>query len=189
MKALLFIFASMTSCLAFAQYKTPTIAFNEKIEFSDDVEFENLQLSIDRQLKTYRALSAKTTITYGDDLYSIGELIQGLELFAELARKYADCRENMIQPDLFTSNQQICLDAFNKSINQSFVMYRPHLIKGDEGFGSKDPALFTSYYSPDLDGSLEQTEVYKYPVYSNPGAKLEKLFTRNEILLDLAFKE
>jgi membrane-bound lytic murein transglycosylase A len=189
LKAFLLVLFLKISCLAFAQYTTPTIEYNQKIEFSDDIEFENLQLSIDRQLKTYKLLPAKTSITYGRDGYSIAELIRGLELFLQLTRQYSECRKTMVPPDLFTTNQQICLDKFNSTINQHYVLYRPLLVNGDDGYASSEPALFTSYYSPDLDGSLEQTEEYKYPVYSNPGSKLEKLFTRNEILLDLAFKD
>lgn len=55
------------------------------------------------------------------------------------------------------------------------LFFRPVLIGGDE------PALFTGYFEPELQGSRIRTERYRYPVYRMPPDVEEPWHTRREI--------
>lgn len=57
------------------------------------------------------------------------------------------------------------------------MFFRPVLVGGDE------PALFTGYFEPELNGSLTANDVYKYPIYKLPSDIVagEPWFTRAEI--------
>lgn len=48
-------------------------------------------------------------------------------------------------------------------------------------FGGDDPALFTGYFEPELEGSLTRTNRFRYPVYSLPPEVTGLWRTREEI--------
>ncbi|MDW4498083.1 murein transglycosylase A [Sulfitobacter sp. D35] len=74
----------------------------------------------------------------------------------------------------------VCAFAATDPDPKSFfeLLFRPVLI--EDG----DPALFTGYFEPELDGSLVETPRFRYPVYAMPPeARTASLwFTRREIL-------
>ena len=55
------------------------------------------------------------------------------------------------------------------------LFFRPVLVGGD------DPALFTGYFEPELDGSLTPTSRYRYPLYRLPDDPDLRRLTRREI--------
>jgi len=55
------------------------------------------------------------------------------------------------------------------------LFFRPVLIGGD------DPALFTGYFEPELNGSLRRTATYRYPLYRLPPEVAGVWRTRREI--------
>jgi len=72
---------------------------------------------------------------------------------------------NATCPDLDAPEwQAVCAYATTKPDARSFfeVLFRPVLI--EDG----DPALFTGYYEPELDGARAPSERFKYPLYRLP---------------------
>lgn len=55
------------------------------------------------------------------------------------------------------------------------LFFRPVLI------GGEDPALFTGYYEPELEGSRTRTERFRYPIYRMPPEVTDRWLTRAEI--------
>lgn len=55
------------------------------------------------------------------------------------------------------------------------LFFRPVLVDGD------DPALFTGYFEPELDGSLTRTARFRYPLYRLPDTPALRRLTRSQI--------
>ncbi|MBW1858324.1 MAG: MltA domain-containing protein, partial [Deltaproteobacteria bacterium] len=51
---------------------------------------------------------------------------------------------------------------FNKDLREKFYLYKA------AGFWGSKKVLFTGYFEPIFDGSLESDSVYKYPLYRRP---------------------
>lgn len=72
---------------------------------------------------------------------------------------------------------RLCAVAQQRPVAQTFfeLFFRPVLI------GSDQPALFTGYFEPELQGSRVETERFRYPVYRMPPDVEEPWHTRREI--------
>ncbi len=73
--------------------------------------------------------------------------------------------------------QSLCAIADTAPDARSFfeLFFRPVL------FGGEDPALFTGYFEPELDGSLTRTARYRYPLYRLPPEVQGRWLSRREI--------
>ncbi len=72
----------------------------------------------------------------------------------------------------------LCALATNQKNARTFfeLFFRPVLIEDGE------PALFTGYFEPELHGSREKTDKYRYPIYSKPADLNGQLYyTRRQI--------
>ncbi len=138
--------------------------------FSDDLNFENMTLAIDRQIQSLMTAS----IDYaGNDLYVADLLIRSLDYFRLLVVKAKDCLES--------KGQKNCLNDFNRTIKKEFKVYVP-----DHGLLKtiSEDVKFTAYYSPLMKGSLTPSEEYPYAFYSTPQEESLRTLTRVEIDLD-----
>ncbi|MFO7920953.1 MAG: murein transglycosylase A [Nioella sp.] len=72
---------------------------------------------------------------------------------------------------------RLCAVAQQRPVARTFfeLFFRPVLIGGDQ------PALFTGYFEPELQGSRVETERFRYPVYRMPPDVEEPWHTRREI--------
>lgn len=165
MKALITIFC-LLSCSVWAQEITPTQRLHQTVVFADDMNFENLDLAIERQLTSFNRIGLKGQIRFGTVNYPKSVLKDSLVLFQQLANKARECKKS--------NPENICMDRFNADLNEKFAIYVP--IVGKKRAQTK----FTSYYSPDLHGSRVPTEKYKRAIYAKPSAPHDN-YTRVEI--------
>lgn len=157
MFAFIFLFATF----AFAEV-TPTTRLNQSVSFADDMQFENLDLAIERQLASFASRGLSGTIKFGTKNYPKTVLKDSLVLLKQIADAAQECK--------LSNPENVCLDMFNKQVNEKFSIYVPVPGKKEPGYRKKATTHFTSYYSPDLHGSRVRTEKYKNPIYRKPDA-------------------
>jgi membrane-bound lytic murein transglycosylase A len=153
----------------------PMAKVNQSLNFQDDLDFENMQLAIERQLKSFARLDMKAKIKLGAETYERKVLKDGLEHFLILTTKLQNCLKN--------SNEDACYDDFSRQVNQQFHIYRPLPLSSEQGYATGQ-TLFTAYYSPDLHASRTKTQVYKNPIYKMPKDPKLKGLSRVEIDFD-----
>ena len=111
--------------------------------FDDDLDQASLELAMERSLQYYDR-STTFLYRYGDKQYTARELKESLLAFRDIIRS----------PDAD--------ELKRKKIRETFDVYRA------TGFDKNGTVLFTGYYEPVLEGSLERTEMYRYPIYKTP---------------------
>lgn len=154
----------------------PTQRVYEPIEFTDDLDFDNMQKAIDRQIKQLSGLrSLKKKFKLGTLLYTRQHLKDSLVLFKTLVNDTKNC--------MLTSAASDCYQDLSAAVNKEFAVYKPIPAKGEAGFKT-GKTLFTSYYSPDLEGSKVKTEVYKNPIYAMPTDEALRKLSREKIDFD-----
>ena len=151
---------------------TPTRRLHQSVSFSDDLQFENLDLAIDRQIQSFDRIGLKGTIRFGTKNYPKTALKESLVLLKSIAKQTRDC--------LKANPGFLCMNDFNAQINEQFAIYVPVPAKGEAGYRKKQTTHFTSYYSPDLHGSRVPTEKYKRAIYRKPDAPHDN-YTRVDI--------
>jgi membrane-bound lytic murein transglycosylase A len=157
---------------SFAQEVTPTALFTQSMQFSDDLNLENLDLAISRQLRSYDQIGLKGTIQFGKTVYPKTVLRESLLLLKEISDSMKSC--------LKTNIEDVCLKLMNLDLNKKFTIYVPVPSEGEAGFGKKETTKFTSYYSPDVTGSRVQTERFKRAIFRKPTSPHDN-YTRVEI--------
>ncbi|MGB5155935.1 murein transglycosylase A [Desulfobacterium sp. N47] len=113
-------------------------------DFTDDMNYENLDESIRQSLSYLLKKPANYKFHFANDVYTASQMIASLENF----QKFIASRPSA--------------DDLRKYININYYVYKS---AGSNGNGE---VLFTGYYEPELEGSLLQSDIYKYPVYSIP---------------------
>ncbi len=169
MKTLMF-FASLIFAGQLLAEVTPTQRLYQSLNFADDLEFKNLDLAIERQLKSYENRSLKGTIKFGSKYYPKTVLKDSLVLLKTLTTEARLC--------LKSNPENLCLNAFNQEVNAKFALYIPLPGKREPGYRTKNSTKFTSYYSPDLHGSRVPTERFKRAIYRKPDQPSEQNHTR-----------
>lgn len=149
---------------------TPTARLNQSLTFSDDMQFEKLDLAIERQLNSFAVGGLAGTIKFGTKVYPKTILKDSLVLLQVLARDARDCMKS--------NPESVCLNMFNAEINARFAFYVPVPGKTEQGYRSKKTTQFTSYYSPDLHGSRVPTERFKRAIYKKPENPADQNYTR-----------
>jgi len=110
----------------------------------DDAETELLFLAASRTLEYYDRLPAGWQYRIGKTLYSVGELKESILFF--------------LQVWIDTGNPE----ERDRRIRGAFdIYYAP-------GGGEEGKVVTTGYYKPVLQGSLERTERFRYPLYGIP---------------------
>ncbi len=165
----------MSFCLSgFAQEVTPTSRVYQSIEFTDDLDFQNLSLAIDRQLTSYEVQGMGGTIKFGSVNYPKSVLKESLLLLKEITENGKEC--------LVEQTREYCHTQINTKLNASFLIYKPIPKKTEMGFRTgRNSTHFTSYYSPDLTGSRVKTEKYKHAIYKKPADESQQNYTRVQI--------
>lgn len=153
------------SLSAFAE-STPTTRLNQSVSFADDMMFQNLDLAIERQLKSFDEVGLSGTIKFGTKTYPKSVLKDSLLLLKEITTATKVC--------LKSNSEKTCMSDFNQQLNEKFAIYVPI------ASGKKTKTKFTSYYSPDLHGSRVPTEKYKRAIYAQPQAPHDN-YTRVQI--------
>lgn len=145
----------------------------EPIAFEDDIDFANLDMAIVRQLISYSRTGLKGNIKFGSRIYPKTILRDSLTLMKEIVARAQNCK--LKRPAL------VCQSQFSNEMNQKFAIYKPVPAKKEPGRGKSQTTKFTSYYSPDFNGSRVRTERFSRAIYSLPTEASDQNFTRVQI--------
>lgn len=121
-----------------------------EIVFLDDLEPASLETAIDRSVRFYEGRGRNKVYRIDDRDVDARQLKETLIAFRSLLRT-AGSPDNLA-----------------KKIAEEFDVYR---VAGSDDDGS---VLFTGYYEPLLEGSLQRTEKYRYPLYRAPPDLIRK---------------
>ncbi len=110
----------------------------------DDLNRESLDAAIGKSLRYYEAVMENITYRVGYDRVSARDMTESLQ---------------MLQAIIAGSDSE---EVKQKKLKEAFDVYKA---TGSDGKGS---VLFTGYFEPVMEGSLERTEEYRYPVYKTP---------------------
>lgn len=153
---------------SYRNYTTPTRKVDEsEIPFPffiDDMEFNNMDIAIKRQLEYFQRFRLLGTITFGNDSYPRSMLPISLQLFQRLYHTYRRC---MVQAQRSRDPKReniICKLDFHSFFLKYFNVYEPNVDLRQE-----KPVQFTGYYTLTILASRRRTHRFKYPIYSNPG--------------------
>lgn len=164
-------------------YLTPTKKLsNDQIPvFTDDLDFENMVLALDRQINRFKQIALNDDIVLGGETYKTSHLLKSLIRFKGLVENYLGCS--------LKKQKVICWQELNHEIRNQFHILSPQLKGGDKGFGEEDFAHFTSYYTPQLKVTRVPTKTHSNAIYNRP-RKNEPLArsTRHEIDFQGALK-
>ena len=172
---MIYCFVLLLSFSSFAQEKTPTERVYASMPFEDDLDFNHLNLAIERQLANYKKFGLKGTIQFGTKVYERSVLRDSLVLLQSLSNEAIKC--------MSVSDKSECIRDFSYELNQRFNIYRPLPASHERGYKEKK-TYFTSYYTPDFHGSYEQNHEYKNPIFKTPQDEVDRKLTRVEIDFD-----
>ena len=113
-------------------------------DFHDDLDIHSLSLAIENNFNYLNQLKDDTLFTYGPDEFSAEHVKKSLETFLTIAKQSSDSKE------------------FNLYLRKNFYLYKA------AGLWGSKKVLFTGYFEPIFDGSLERDSIYKYPIYRKP---------------------
>ena len=147
---------------------TPTVEISgSQITYEDDLNFELLDLAIQRQLDAFDAgVDLKGRVKFGETWYPKTILRDSLVLFQEIGRGARECMTEKMRGE--------CFERFNRAVRTRFRVYRP----------SVKSTRYTAYYSPDFEGSLAPSERFRVPLYRTPEDNALKESTRESILYE-----
>ena len=149
---LLIVFVALTGCARKVTYK-PGVAPPDRalmqvdasgLDFNDDLDIASLVLAIDRSLAYYDGAGRNQMFRIVDRLVGANQMKETLIAFRGILQS------------------NISVEQKKKRIAEDFLVLRA---VGANGDGS---IVFTGYYEPLLEGSLTQTNKYKYPLYKSP---------------------
>ena len=113
-------------------------------DFTDDMAIDGLDHAIFQSLTYLNRIARDHEFKFGNDRYSAAHLIRSLEMFRDFIKT----------PPIGTS-----LSDF---IQSRYILYRS---VGSDRTGN---VLFTGYYEPFLQGSRNESESFRFPVYKTP---------------------
>jgi len=112
--------------------------------FTDDMGYDGLEHSIRQSIDYLQKFPPEKIFAFDQDQYSASHMIRSLQNFLDFVH---------------TNPSDKNLKQFIKS---NFKVYK------SVGKGWRKEVLFTGYYEPSLQGSLEKTEEYRYPILARP---------------------
>jgi membrane-bound lytic murein transglycosylase A len=152
---------------------------NSSISFVDDLDFKNLNLAIERQLRSFQAEDMSKIVKMGSDEFTKADMKKSLLFFQKVVNKAIACLE--VEP------RDTCYANLNLVLNQNFMIYKPIPLEWEAGHGTNQ-TQFTAYYSPDLHGKLKPDHEYKHAIYALPKEPKLRRLTRVEIDFDKKLK-
>jgi len=113
-------------------------------KFSDDMIFDSLEHAIRQSLSYLSRLPSDYEFHFADDAFSPDHMIQSLEVFLDFIKTGPTGEE------------------LNQFIQSKYWLYQ------SVGSDEQRQVLFTGYYEPSLQGSLQQHDTFQFPVYARP---------------------
>lgn len=121
-----------------------SISEADTLGFTDDLDWESLKLAIDNGLQYYNRLNGDESCDIGNHRYTSKELKETLLAFLNIIQTPGSDDDKL------------------KTIRASFNIYKA------TGYDKKGSIFFTGYYAPVLNGSLQATDRFLYPIYGVP---------------------
>lgn len=112
--------------------------------FSDDMGYDGLETAIEQSLSYLKKIPSDTEFSFGNDVFTAAHMIKSLEHF----RNY-----------IHTKPSGRNLKEF---IRSNYRVYR------SAGRDKDQKVLFTGYYEPILQGTIDKNTEYRFPVYARP---------------------
>ena len=137
----LFLLAGCTVTKDRGLYRISGISYPR---FTDDMGYDGLEDSIRRSIEYLEKFPPEKTFMFDKDPYSASHMIKSLQYFLDFV-------------DTNPSDKNL-----KRFIKSNFKVYR------SVGNGWRKKVLFTGYYEPLLQGSLQKTEEYQYPILARP---------------------
>jgi membrane-bound lytic murein transglycosylase A len=113
-------------------------------KFQDDMDIDSLSLAIESDLQYLNQLKDDTLFTYGPDKFPAEHVRESLKTFLSIFKQSSDSKK------------------FNQYLRKKFYLYKA------AGFWGSKKVLFTGYFEPIFDGSLERDSMHRYPIYRRP---------------------
>lgn len=120
------------------------ISSSEYPVFADDMLYDGLEHSIGKSISYLKQVPSDRSFMFGEDSFTASHLIRSLQYFLAYIQAKPSKHE------------------LSKFISSDFLVYRSI---GSNGSGN---VLFTGYYEPILEGSLRQSDEFRFPVYAWP---------------------
>lgn len=114
-------------------------------EFRDDMDAGSLTLAVRRSLEYLNRLRPEAVFHYGPDDFTTKQVRDSHEAFLDLLSK------------------GLAPDDLSREIRRGFWIYRA------TGGAENRRVLFTGYYEPVYEASLIPDEIFRYPLYHQPG--------------------
>ncbi|MFC1515852.1 murein transglycosylase A [Thermodesulfobacteriota bacterium] len=112
--------------------------------FFDDMGYDGLEAAIQHSISYLNKIPSDKAFRFGNDVFDTGHMVRSLEYFQNYIRTKPS------KPELV------------KFIRSNYRVYR------SAGRDADGKVLFTGYYEPILQGSLEKTAEYRFPLYARP---------------------
>lgn len=121
------------------------LPFDQYPVFADDMDLASLEKAIEKSLQYYSRAAGNGPRLMDDTVVTVRELKESLIALREILRRD--------EPDTMKQAR----------IGEMFDVYQ------STGRDGKNTVLFTGYFEPIMNGSLERTATYRYPIYKAPG--------------------
>jgi len=140
---------------------TPTreLDTDEIPDLVDDLDFNLMDVAIDRQLKRFAERDLSGSIYFGGHKYPQMAMVTSLTRFRNLIGSLKTCVK---------SRKDLCQKDLSEKIRQQFRVFVPDLIPGDPRYGDADPVMITGYYTPQLEVSRTREGLFQHPIYQLP---------------------
>lgn len=112
--------------------------------FLDDMDYDGLENCIEQSIFYLNRMPATVKFRFGQDVFNTSHMIRSLEHFRDFVRT------------------KPLEDRLMRYIRDNYLVYTS--IGGD----TSKQVLFTGYYEPVLEGSLEKDGTYQFPIYTRP---------------------
>jgi membrane-bound lytic murein transglycosylase A len=113
-------------------------------DFLDDMDYDGLENCIEQSIFYLNRIPPTIEFRFGQDVFNTSHMIRSLKHFLDVVRT------------------KPLEDRLMRYIRDNYLVYTS--IGGD----SSKQVLFTGYYEPFLEGSLEKDAAYKFPIYTRP---------------------
>jgi membrane-bound lytic murein transglycosylase A len=112
--------------------------------FTDDMDLVSLETAVEKSLQYYKRAGGKGPVRMNDTWVSIKDLQDSLVTLREILRSSETAEVRQMR------------------IRETFDVYQ------STGSDGKNTVLFTGYFESIMNGSIQRTERFKYPVYRAP---------------------
>jgi len=120
------------------------IAPSDYPEFSDDMDYDGLEHGILQSMLYLNKVPADRTFRFDEDVFDAAHMIRSMEHFLQFIQTRPSIQD------------------LREYIRSNCLVYR------SVGNGNPGQVFFTGYYEPSLEGSLEKSTEYRFPIYARP---------------------